>query len=184
MDDLHINLDSVLGLGRMALTCRLGTEEPRMMTLPQVHLILYRDTDPDGKEIITGICLEFGLVHSNTDQNKTFNGLNQMCIDFLENSIKGKNEEEIIKVFLELVEDRKIEDLWEIYRKINFRTALKGAPTVDALKFDRIAQLEVENRALRDRLKSQNQEVSPTVEELQRVTTDRSFLTLVPEKVA
>ena len=187
-DDLNIDMDSVLGLGRVALCFQMGDMD--MQNLPQIHFILYRDTGPDGEDTITGLCLEFGLVYSNPDQNEAFNGLRQLCIDYIVGKIpKGKDREETIAAFLDLLKDRKIEDLWELYRKVNFRTALRGAPTVDTLKMGIIFQLEEknkrlksENRALKDQIRLQDKvqpqdEIQPQDESEKRVQTrDISFI--------
>ena len=89
---------------------------------------------------------------------------------YLEKNISNKSDkEEIINTFLNLVKDRKIEYLWELYRIINFRTALRGAPTVDAMKVGIIGHLENENEKLNNLLNQSKAEI----ERLKKITKDQ-----------
>ncbi len=175
MNDFNIDLDDILGLGRTGLYFQFSEDET--VALPQLHFLLYRDNDPDGEDIVTGICLEFGLVYSRPKEEEAFLGLKQLCVDYINRYIpKNTAKEEIIAEFLNLVKDRKIEDLWELYRMSNFRTALRGKPTVDLLKLGAIAQLEAENA----QLKAENAQLKANMAETASAAFEPANITETP----
>ena len=146
MDNLGIDIDSVLGLGRVSLV--VGMDDDQKFTLPQIHFILYNDISPEKEKGVTAICLEFALSYSALNREDAFSGLRQLCINYAQKIIQEKEGEEIIEAFLRIVQEKKLEDLWAMYRAVNFRTALRGRPTVDAIKVNFINQLHTKNYRL------------------------------------
>ena len=126
----------------------MGMDDDQKFTLPQIHFILYNDISPEEKKGVTAICLEFALSYSALNREDAFSGLRQLCINYAQKIIQGKEGEEIIEAFLNIVQEKKLEDLWAMYRAVNFRTALRGNPTVDAVKVNFISQLYTENHKL------------------------------------
>ena len=159
-DSLGVGIDQVLGLGRVGLLVKLAGNE-QMIALPQLHFILYHDVDPDKNPAITGICLEFALLYSSKNESKdkldprnTFHGLRSVC-EFYVNGIAEtkKTPEDFEKTILKVIKETKVEELWDIYRTVNFRTALRDKPIVDWVKLARIVELEGDNAVLREKIK-------------------------------
>ena len=183
--NLPIPLEDVVGLGRTGfIVFKDKDNNDKPIQLPPLHFIFYKDKGNNNEEGITGLCIEFGLFYWDKDQPAVQKNLVYLCQGHAENIIFGElnnNKENIIEVFFSKLMNIQAEPYWEVYRLINFRTALRGAPTVDNMQRsimymqgDYIHQLESRVRKLEFQLENPDSDpVSVTSSNSERTSSEK-----------
>ena len=121
---LPIKPDDVLGLGRKGFIFSDGDHK---IQLPQLHFIFYKDKDPNGKPVITALCIEFGLFYSHKDMESAQKNIEILCQQHTENILFGDlKKSNYFESIMRKLSSIKAEQYWEVYRLINFKTALAG----------------------------------------------------------
>ncbi len=157
VDGLAIPLDDVTGLGREGYTFFQNSER---VELPKVHYIFYKEK---GEEGVSVLCIELGLFTWGKEQKEAQKNISVLCKNHIKNVLFGEYNKtvggDMLESLLHKLKSVKADNYWEIYRLINFRTALRGNVVVDnidqAIIIEQsleIEKLKDENRRLREAL--------------------------------
>lgn len=148
-------LGEIVGLGRIGIELDIEGQDTSLV-FPQLHLIFFHSLSPSEVPAITGICIELGLTYSEEIKedsdwggDSVFHSLRYICEAYLANMSEGKTREEFEELLLNVIGNNESDDLWKLYRLVNFRTSLRGKKSVDNLKLNLIRQLEGEKELLR-----------------------------------
>ena len=125
-----IQIDKVIGLGRL----RLHLTD---LKVPQLHIIFYNNRF-DNKDLVCAMCIELGLFFHAEDIPKAFNCIQEASEVCIKGIFKHRNKSLTPQeAILSHIDGIKTDEYWKVYRHINFRTALNGAPTVDQQQIEK-----------------------------------------------